>query len=280
MAISVKPIEILRLEGQQAQSKTDLAVIEEPLEIRIGFGAEHSRKQMSISVTMRTPNNDEALSLGFLFTEGIIHSMDEVISVKYCEDQGKSKGRENVMRVELQPVVIIDKEQLKRNFYTTSSCGVCGKASIDAIKVDCQPLSVDKLQVKQNLFYQLPDILLSAQDVFKHTGGLHASGLFNSQGQLLAKQEDVGRHNALDKLIGEGLISKTLPFSQHILVLSGRVSFELVQKALRAGIQIIAAVGAPSSLAIELADEFGMTLIGFLKANRFNIYTHKERILV
>ncbi|MBO3697585.1 formate dehydrogenase accessory sulfurtransferase FdhD [Roseivirga sp. E12] len=278
MGVPVQPVEVIRVGSQSPETKPDLVVSEEPLEIRIGHGESDDRKQFSVSVTMRTPGNDEALCLGFLFTEGIINSMDEVISVKYCEDLGRAEGMENLMRVELQPFVEISDEQFKRNFYTTSSCGVCGKASIDSIKVSCEALSSESIQVDKKVLFGLPDSLRSAQDVFKHTGGLHASGLFDTEGQLIAHQEDVGRHNALDKLIGEGLIKKTLPLSKSVLVLSGRISFELVQKALRAGIQMIAAVGAPSSLAVNLAEEFGMTLIGFLKDDRFNVYTGKERV--
>jgi FdhD protein len=280
MAIPVQSVEIVRIGAHPPETKPDLVVSEEPLEIRLGHGPEDDRQQLSLSVTMRTPGNDEALCLGFLYTEGIINSMDEVISVKYCEDLGRKEGMENLMRVELKPSVEISSEQFKRNFYTTSSCGVCGKASIDAIKVSCEALSSIRIQVEKEVLFKLPDLLRASQDVFKYTGGLHASGLFDVQGKLIAQHEDVGRHNALDKLIGSGLIKGSLPFSNSILVLSGRISFELVQKALRAGIQIIAAVGAPSSLAVNLAEEFGMTLVGFLKTDRFNIYTGKERVLV
>jgi FdhD protein len=280
MAIPVQSVEIVRIGAHPPETKPDLVVSEEPLEIRLGHGPEDDRQQLSLSVTMRTPGNDEALCLGFLYTEGIINSMDEVISVKYCEDLGRKEGMENLMRVELKPSVEISSEQFKRNFYTTSSCGVCGKASIDAIKVSCEALSSIRIQVEKEVLFKLPDLLRASQDVFKYTGGLHASGLFDVQGKLIAHHEDVGRHNALDKLIGSGLIKGSLPFSNSILVLSGRISFELVQKALRAGIQIIAAVGAPSSLAVNLAEEFGMTLIGFLKTDRFNIYTGKERVMV
>ncbi len=278
MAVPVQAVEILRVESNCSHVKPDLVVAEEPLEIRIGYGLPEVRKQMSISVTMRTPGNDESLCLGFLFTEGIIQSMNDVVSVKYCEDLGRAEGLENLMRVELKPEVEIDKDQFKRNFYTSSSCGVCGKASIDAIKVDCQPLPGEKLKVEKGVLFGLAETLRDSQDVFQHTGGLHASGLFDQKGKLLIRQEDVGRHNALDKLIGEGFAKNILPYSESILVLSGRISFELIQKSLRAGIQIVIGVGSPSSLAVDLAEEFDMTLIGFLKEDRFNIYTGKERI--
>ena len=279
MATPVRPLEVIQVESQSEQTKPDLLVSEEPLEIRIGYGPEGDRKQMSISVTMRTPGHDDLLSLGFLYTEGIINSMEEVISVKYCEDLGRTEGLENLMRVELQPKVHIAEDQFKRNFYTTSSCGVCGKASIDAIKVTCQPLASEMIKVERAILFGLPGQLRSTQDVFKHTGGLHASGLFSTDGDVQMQYEDVGRHNALDKLIGAGFMQNSLPFAQSVLVLSGRISFELVQKALRAGIQVIAAIGAPSSLAVDLAIEYNMTLIGFLKKDRFNIYSGKERIL-
>lgn len=280
MAIPVQAVEIVRIGPQAPETKPDLVVSEEPLEIRLGHGPVDNRQQFSLSVTMRTPGNDEALCLGFLYTEGIINTMDEVISIKYCEGLGRNEGMENLMRVELKPFVEIDNEQFKRNFYTTSSCGVCGKASIDAIKVSCEALSSTSIQVGKEVLFSLPDRLRASQNVFKHTGGLHAAGLFDVHGELIVHHEDVGRHNALDKLIGSGFIKGSLPFSDSILVLSGRISFELVQKALRAGIQIIAAVGAPSSLAVNLAEEFGMTLVGFLKADRFNIYAGKERVTV
>ena len=202
MAIPVQPVEVIRVGTHSLVIKPDLVVSEEPLEIRIGHGAADNRQQFSVSVTMRTPGNDEALCLGFLFTEGIINSMEEVISVKYCEDLGRTEGMENLMRAELKPSVEISKEQFKRNFYTTSSCGVCGKASIDSIKVTCSPLSREAIQVKKEVLFGLPDKLRTAQDVFKHTGGLHAAGLFDVAGKLIDHHEDVGRHNALDKLIG------------------------------------------------------------------------------
>ncbi len=280
MATPVQAVEVIKVGRYAPESKPDLVVAEEPLEIRIGHGPEDNREQFSLSVTMRTPGNDEELCLGFLYTEGIINSMEEVISVTYCEDLGRTEGMENLMRVELKPFVEISNEQFKRNFYTTSSCGVCGKASIDSIKVTCNPLSGESIHVTKELLFGLPDKLRDAQVVFEHTGGLHASGLFDVHGTLIAHHEDVGRHNALDKLVGSRLMTDRTVFPKSILVLSGRISFELVQKALRSGIQIIAAVGAPSSLAVNLAEEFGMTLVGFLKGDRFNIYTGKERIVL
>lgn len=256
--------------------KDDLIVVEEPLEIRLGYGSENDRKQLSLSVTMRTPGNDEELTIGFLFSEGIINSMDDLLSVKYCEDLGQHEQKENIIRAELNPRVELDPGIFKRNFYTTSSCGVCGKASIDQVKVQCVQIS-SRIRIPGNLLYQMPTKLQEAQIVFKHTGGLHASALFDTDGNLLFFREDVGRHNALDKLIGYSVLSRS-SLSDSILLLSGRISFELVQKAARASIPIIAAVGAPSSLAVELADDVGITLVGFLKQDKFNVYTHPNRL--
>lgn len=279
MSTPVKPVEIRRVEGGATEKRPDLVVAEEPLEIRVGYGPAGQREQFSLSVTMRTPGSDEVLCMGFLYTEGLIESADQVESLKYCEDLGRSEGGDNVMRIELKPEVQVDQNQFKRNFYTTSSCGVCGKASIDAIKVACTPLAGKSISVDKKVIFSLPNRLEEAQHVFKHTGGLHASALFDLEGNLLAYQEDVGRHNALDKLIGLMMMRGDTDHSERVLLLSGRISFELVQKALRAGFPVVAAVGAPSSLAVELAEEFGLTLIGFLKADRFNVYSGKEEMI-
>ncbi|MDA0195117.1 MAG: formate dehydrogenase accessory sulfurtransferase FdhD [Bacteroidetes bacterium] len=276
---SVKAVEIQKVGKDSFESTPDLIVTEEPLEIRLGYGSESQRKQMTLSVTMRTPGSDEELCLGFLYGEDIINSIQDVLSVKYCDELGTKENHENVMRVELSSHVNIDPKQFSRNFYTTSSCGVCGKAAIEAIHVHCSPLLNDKINIDQNLFYELPGKLRKAQEVFKYTGGLHASAAFDLQGKLIAHREDVGRHNALDKLIGHFFKSDMPQLNSSILLLSGRISFELVQKAIRAGIPIIAAMGAPSSLAVALAKDFKVTLIGFLKESKFNIYTGKDRVL-
>lgn len=257
----------------------DLLAVEEPLEIRIGYGDEKNREQKSISVTMRTPGNDFELAIGFLFTEGIITGKKQIQSIRYCTEANTKTDQQNIVRVELNASVEIDFEKLQRNFYTTSSCGICGKASIDAIKtVRITYNDVDDLKLKANLIVRLPEVLSKQQLVFGHTGGLHACALFNMQGELLLMREDVGRHNALDKLIGAAVSSEIIPLQQHVLLLSGRASFELLQKAAMAGIKIICAVGAPSSLAVETANEFGITLIGFLRDNRFNVYSNAARI--
>ena len=276
---SVQPVEIIKIEKNEQSGYSDLVVTEEPLEIRLGYGSESQRAQFTLSVTMRTPGNDEELCLGFLYSEDIISSIADVISVKYCDDLGSNEGRENVMRVELNPALEIDTPSLQRNFYTSSSCGVCGKASIESVQVHCEIITTNSLAATKDVLFTLPEKLRKAQQVFKHTGGLHASGLFNLQGELLVHKEDVGRHNALDKLLGNLLLKDITIARSAILMLSGRISFELVQKAIKARIPIIAAVGSPSSLAVDLANEFGVTLIGFLKENKFNIYTNEERIL-
>jgi FdhD protein len=254
----------------------DMLAAEEPLEIRLEYGTEGARIQKSISVTMRTPGNDFELASGFLYTEGIIHTGNEIIGIKHCNGMN-----ENVVRVLLAHTVQPDISKLERNFYTTSSCGVCGKSSIEAVRTTCNiPQSDDTLQVPSATIYQLPGILRKHQEVFESTGGLHASALFDTNGTLLFSREDVGRHNALDKLIGAALEADMLPLNNHILLLSGRASFELIQKAIMAGIKIVAAVGAPSSLAAQMAEENGMTLIGFLRGERFNIYSGGQRVFI
>lgn len=250
----------------------DLLAVERPLEIRMAYGPANNRQQKNISVTMCTPGDDEELAVGFLFTEGIVKSNDEIAGCKIIGD--------NVVQAELKPEVVFDPQKLDRHFYTSSSCGVCGKSSIDAVKnnIVCQP-GTDNLKVNADVITSLPDLLRKQQEVFKHTGGLHASALFDLNGNLLITREDVGRHNALDKLIGALLISSEMPLDKHILLLSGRASFELIQKAAMAGIKIVCAVGAPSSLAAELAKDCDMTLIGFLRDGRFNIYSGEQRVI-
>jgi FdhD protein len=251
----------------------DQLVVEEPLEIQIEYGPAEKRMHKSISVTMRTPGNDMELAVGFLFTEGIIKSNREIL----CIEQEESDI--NRITVALQPAIKVNLKNTERNFYTTSSCGVCGKASIDAIKtVSIYKNETDAILLKAELFYGIHETLRNRQAIFDSTGGLHASALFDLAGNFLMLREDVGRHNALDKLIGASLLNEQLPLHNNILLLSGRASFELIQKASMAGIKVICAVGAPSSLAVELAKECGITLIGFLREERFNIYSGKERI--
>jgi FdhD protein len=250
----------------------DLLAVEEPLEIRIIYGPEKERQQKNISVTMCTPGHDAELACGFLFTEGIISCKEDIL-------QYTSPG-DNIIVAELRPGIIFDPQKLERHFYTSSSCGVCGKSSIDAVKnIFSKDLVTDTIQINALTIIELPELLRRQQEVFEHTGGLHASALFDLNGQLLLMREDVGRHNALDKLVGAALSSGWLPLDQHLLLLSGRASFELIQKAAMAGIKIICAVGAPSSLAVAMAKESGITLVGFLRDGRFNIYSGEQRIV-
>jgi FdhD protein len=279
MATFVRPVEVIRVSAAGKQTVPDLVAAEEPLEIRLGFGSLAERRQQRLAVTMRTPGNDFEMVLGFLFTEGIVQSYEQIESIKYCEDVGRQDEKGNVVRVELQVDVRIALARLQRNFYTTSSCGVCGKSSIDAVRQQCMTMAF-LWKIEPDIIHRLPKKLRQAQQVFEYTGGLHAAGLFDQAGQLQLVREDVGRHNALDKVIGAMLVKNSIPLLNHILFVSGRASFELVQKAAVAGIPIFAAVGAPSSLAVTLAKECGMTLLGFVREERFNIYTGIERIIL
>ncbi|CAG0973294.1 MAG: formate dehydrogenase accessory sulfurtransferase FdhD [Bacteroidetes bacterium] len=263
---------------ERNQSKPDLLAIEEPLEIRLGYGPADAREQKCISVTMRTPGNDEELALGFLFSEGIITHINQIESIKHCIDNGKQEAN-NIIRAELKTDVRLNGDKIIRNFYTHSSCGVCGKSSIDALDTMSQfNLKIEQKVVSGSVFFNLSELTKQQQTVFKHTGALHAAAFFSFQAELLGVREDIGRHNALDKLIGNSFIKNELPAQNKILWLSGRLSFELIQKAYMAAIPIVVAVGAPSSLSVQLAQEKNITLIGFLNEKRFNVYTHPERI--
>jgi FdhD protein len=228
---------------------------------------------------MRTPGADNELAAGFLFTEGIVHGRKQIVNVRHCGPGSPDKHLNNTVVVELADGVDLDLKPLERNFYTTSSCGVCGKSSIEALRTGAAPLDAGELTISAEILKRLPAILRDSQAVFDQTGGLHASALFDHEGELDIVREDVGRHNALDKVIGAKFLHGQLPLSDRILLVSGRASFELVQKALMAGIPVLAAVGAPSSLAVELAEEFGMTLVGFVRDGTFNIYTGAKRIV-
>jgi FdhD protein len=275
--LGVNTRRIYQVTEDKSLEKDDLIIVEEPLEIRIGFGSISNRSQKKLVVTLRTPGHDFELALGFIFSEGIIDSISEVESVKYCEDVGKHEEKGNVVRVELSPDIAPDFEKLERNFYMNSSCGVCGKTSIDSVKVDCSDLD-DGPVIDTSIINGLIDVMEEKQRLFEHTGGIHAAALFDKNGNILLMREDIGRHNAVDKVIGASLLDKKIDFNNSILLLSGRAGFELIQKAIRASICIVAAVGAPSSLSVNLADEFKQTLIGFLKKGKFNIYTGPERI--
>lgn len=275
--VATRYVPVRKMNGLTSSSFVDILSIEEPLEIRIGYGPADQRVQKNISVTMRTPGNDPELAIGFLFTEGIIASPDHIRSVRHTGMEC-SLQKENSILVELSEGFEPQLHQADRNFYTTSSCGVCGKSSVQSIKTVSPFRDPEKpaLKLSADLLYALPRKLRNAQHGFEATGGIHASGLFSRDGEMILLKEDVGRHNALDKLIGSALTKHLLPLNRHILVLSGRASFELIQKAAMAGISVVAAIGAPSSLAVDLAREFDMTLLGFLKADRFNMYNESS----
>ena len=262
-------------------SASDQLAAEEPLEIRLGYQINRSgqRAHRTLSVTMRTPGHDEELAAGFLLTEGIIQDKADLLGIIPCPDVKKAEEAGNVVRAELATHIKVDFGAMERHFYTSSSCGVCGKTSIDAVRTaSCPVLPTDGPRLRYAVVHQLPERLRAAQAGFEQTGGQHASALFTPEGELLLLREDVGRHNALDKVIGAALLAGWLPLHQHVLLVSGRASFELVQKAAAAGIGILAAVGAPSSLAVQAAESFGMTVLGFVRNERFNIYSHGWRL--
>jgi FdhD protein len=271
----------------------DAVAVEEPLEIQLVYGAADDRRLKSISITMRTPGNDAELAAGFLMTEGVVRDATHIVSIgapSAAKTALPSKVdarqvalpnslRSQVVRVELSPEVEVSMSTLERNFYTTSSCGVCGKASLLALRTLCPLPQRDNFMIRSEVLSTLPQQLQPVQAAFKETGGLHAASLFTSAGELHSIREDVGRHNAVDKLLGEAFLQDNVPLRNHLLLLSGRASFELLQKAVMAGIPMVAAIGAPSSLAIEVAREFSITLVGFLRPESFNIYSAPERIL-
>lgn len=268
----IEEIDILRMDKGKLSGSSDKVAVEEPLEILIEYSSATGVMRKNISVTMRTPGHDDELAAGFLFSEGII-AKDAIRETRQLSD-------ENRVTVVLNENELPLLANATRNFYTTSSCGICGKASIDAVNtISFFTNERDTFAIPASVFYHLQDQLDKEQSAYQETGGIHASVLYDLQGNFVSLREDVGRHNALDKVIGSALLSGRLPLKDHILFLSGRASFELVQKALQAGIKVIAAVGAPSSLAVELARESGLTLIGFLRSDRFNIYSGEQRVL-
>jgi len=263
---------VLRIRGEHRSTRPDTVAAEEPLEIRLGG--------RPLAVTMRTPGHDFDLVHGFLQTEGVIAGLEDVAGLRYCEgvdDEGRNTY--NVIDVDLADGVEPPDTALDRNFYTSSSCGVCGKASIDAIRTRTRyDVAGDGLRLPLGTLLALPDRLRAAQQVFDKTGGLHAAGLFTAEGELVALREDVGRHNAVDKVVGDAVRAGRLPLTGHVLMVSGRASFELTQKAAMAGVPVLAAVSAPSSLAVELAADAGLTLVGFLRGDGCNVYTCTGRI--
>jgi FdhD protein len=272
-------IDIRRVNGKKQLDTEDSVAVEEPLEIQLSAAAPQGAAAKSVSITMRTPGHDAELALGFLFTEGIIRSIDQVAAIEHVGPVDADSELRNTIRVEVRPDVRIDLDRLQRHFYTTSSCGVCGKASLDALRVTgAKSLEHVRTTFRRDVIVTMPDKLREQQYLFSQTGGLHAAAVFDSRGEIVALREDIGRHNAVDKIVGWLLTEKRLPASRLGLLVSGRASFELMQKALNAGIPLLAAVGAPSSLAVQTAREFGMTLIGFLRNGQFNLYSGNERI--
>lgn len=261
------------IDGQAAELELDMLAREEPLEIRVN--------QVAIAVVMRTPGDDEELVRGFLLSERIVSGIDDIASMRHCDNVETPAAEDNVMLVRLSPTVVVDLAALRRNMYASSSCGVCGKASIEAAmalpELD-QFASEQALQVKADMLTSLPERLRAQQLVFERTGGLHGAGLFRADGQPLVVREDVGRHNAVDKVIGWAADERVV-FSRCVLMVSGRVSFEIIQKALALGIPIVAAVSAPTSLAVELAREAGISLVAFVRDRRLCVYAGAHRIV-
>jgi FdhD protein len=290
---SVRRAEIFRVKRGEITMLQDTVAVEEPLEIQLVYGVTEDRKVKSISITMRTPGNDDELAAGFLMTEGVVRDATHITSIGIpatvkTELPNRADARQvalptglrsQVIRVELSPEVEVSMSTLERNFYTTSSCGVCGKASLLALRTLCPLPHRDNFMIRSDILSTLPQQLQPVQAAFKETGGLHAASLFTANGELHSVREDVGRHNAVDKLLGEAFLQDAVPLRSHLLLLSGRASFELLQKAVMGGIPMVAAIGAPSSLAIEVAREFAITLVGFLRPESFNIYSAPHRVL-
>ncbi len=256
---------VIRVHDGKGEIIDDDLAIEEPLEIRV--------RGRAVSVTMRTPGNDDELAAGFLVTEGLIKSVKDVVRIEPCERNEAG----NLVNVVLAPQVAVDFEKLTRHVFASSSCGLCGKATIDAVHGNFPPVKSD-VKVDAEVLLGLPRTMREAQATFARTGGLHAAGIFTAAGELVVLREDVGRHNAVDKVVGYALLKELLPLDKHVLLVSGRASFEILQKALAARIAIVAAVSAPSTLAVDFASDSGMTLVGFLREGRMNIYTHGERV--
>lgn len=273
------PVTINKISDGSAKSSADFVAVEEPLEIRLGYSTPEGRTASSVSITMRTPGHDAELASGFLYSESIVQCRSDIDSIEHVGDAAPDTGNHNIIRVDLAQHVSVDLGRLQRHFYTTSSCGVCGKSSLDALRMTgAEPLPVLPGQFASKVLTAIPDALRARQQTFERTGGLHAAAAFDSQGEILVVCEDVGRHNAVDKVVGCLLQDSLLPASKLGLIVSGRASFELMQKTLMAGFPLLAAVSAPSSLAVKLAEDFKVSLVGFLRGETFNIYSGGERI--
>jgi len=284
---------VVVVEAGGAAARTDQLATEEPLEIRLRVGRAVDGKgpvpvfrrqgagQRTLSVTMRTPGHDFELAAGFLYGEGLVRDADDIHALSHADDpRVEEDRRQNIVNVDLRRDSLPDLQSVERQFYTTSACGVCGKASLEALRLRGAPAIGPGPMAEAAVLRALPDRLRGGQGIFAATGGLHAAALFDLNGTLLALREDVGRHNALDKLVGWALLQRCLPLSRHIVMVSGRTSFEILQKCVMAGVPILCAVSAPSSLAVAVAREFGVTLVGFLRGDRFNVYAGMERIRV
>ena len=269
-------IRVRVVEEGRARVRPDALATEEPMEIRLISG----EARQTVAVTMRTPGADFELAAGFLYGEGIVSSPEDISRISYCVDADLDAGQQyNIVNVELRGGRSYNLRPLERHFYTTGACGVCGKASLEQLELRGCPVIPAGPEIAPETIYALPEKLREAQGLFDATGGLHAAALFDKEGELVALREDVGRHNATDKLVGWALLEGRLPLSDHLVMVSGRSSFEILQKCLTAGVPVVCAISAPSSLAVDVARQFGMTLVGFLRGNRFNVYSGHERIL-
>ena len=276
---SVARVLVLKIGNGGGGREPDTLVVEEPMEIRLGYGPEADRRALSLSITMRTPGDDFELAAGFLLTEGIISGPGQIRAVERCGPAAPGRDTGNIVRVEVTPEVPVDPARLQRNFYATSSCGICGKASLDAVEIrGLREMDRSLPVIRKATIHDLPARMRAGQKLFHETGGIHGAGLFRPDGELLEVREDVGRHNAVDKLVGGRLLAGRFPLHDTIMTVSGRAGFEIVQKAVAAQIPVVVSVGAPSTLSVSLAERFGMTLIGFVRDNRYNIYTCEERI--
>lgn len=272
---SKTPSQVLTVEGGQVRWRSDQLATEEPLEIRLLAG----EQRFTVAITMRTPGHDFELAAGFLYAEGVLAEPQAISRITYCIDpQVDPEQRYNIVNVELRATTLPEVHHLERHFTTTSACGVCGKASLDALTTRGYQPPRGTLTVSPRLLASLPESLRQAQGLFRSTGGLHAAALFDARGQLVTVREDVGRHNALDKLVGSALLQGQLPLDEHIVLLSGRASYELLQKSVAAGLPVVCAVSAPSSLAVAIARQFEVTLVGFLRGDRCNVYSGHQRL--
>jgi FdhD protein len=272
----VSRVKISRMADGRFVDRKDVVTVEEPLEIRVEFTRNGARETSAVSVTMRTPGDDFELAAGFLFGEGLVRRREDVVEISYCQGDEPTY---NIVVVKLRSGAFFDPGALSRNFYMSSSCGVCGKASLEAVEVrGCEQLPDEGLSLDPAILSDLPGRLRARQGVFDRTGGIHAAGRFDELGELVSVREDVGRHNAVDKIVGEAFLAGELPLGRAVLAVSGRTSFEIMQKALAAGIPLVVAVGAPSSLAVELARRFNMSLLGFTRSEGFNVYAGVQRI--